>query len=403
METLIVMSCGKPVPAVKGGAVATLVEYIISENEKQTRMALNVFSVYDVGAADESRKYSKTNFHTIKRNKIIDASDSCIDYVFGKLKHKSGANHYLWKLHVVRKLKRFLLKHDYDRVVFQNSGYLLLALKNKKIAKKYKGKLYYHLHNDIPGTVYVKGVQQCKLILISEYLQAEIVRLCGEKMREQCYVVKNGFNCDLFRQSLSDEEKLTLKRKLGIDDDKKIILYTGRMVVAKGVDKLLDAFVQLNRDDCILLVVGSVNFDSAETSDFEKKLKAQFTKLNSKVIHTGYVPYKDIWKYYKLADIAVLPSVWNEPAGLTMVEACAASVPLITTKSGGIPEYIKDDFAILLERDDNLVDNIALSIAKILENYSYYKNRANIASEYVSRHFSENEFYNEFVKVVQRD
>ena len=68
---------------------------------------------------------------------------------------------------------------------------------------------------------------------------------------------------------------------------------------------------------------------------------------------------------YQLGNVAVLPSMWDEPAGMTMVEAVVSGLPLITTKSGGIPEYIPDDAAILLDRDENLVDNIKKSIVMI--------------------------------------
>ena len=50
---------------------------------------------------------------------------------------------------------------------------------------------------------------------------------------------------------------------------------------------------------------------------------------------------------------------------MTMVEAVVSGWPLITTNSGGIPEYIPDNAAILLNRDENLVDNIKKSILMI--------------------------------------
>ena len=61
-----------------------------------------------------------------------------------------------------------------------------------------------------------------------------------------------------------------------------------------------------------------------------------------------------------MADIAVVPSMWEEPFGLTVVEAMAAGLPLITTRSGGIPE-ICEGVASIVERD-NIVDNLADAI-----------------------------------------
>ena len=403
MRTLIVMPFGKPVPAVKGGAVSTLVEYLIVQNEIERRLDLNIFSVYDSEAVIEAEKYSATKFSFLKRKKWLDIIDSFIDSILAKIRHKKTSNYYLWKLYVVSKLKKFLLQNDYDRVVFQNSGYLLLALKSKKVAKKYEGRLYYHLHNDIPQNVYVNGVKQCKLLLISKYLEKRIGSLCGEDILDQCYIVKNGFDTSLFVRELSDADRMVLKSSIGIDDNKKIILFTGRLTVDKGVDKLVDAIISINREDIILLIVGSVNFDSDETSDFEKNLRQKVLAYSDRIKFTGYVPYKAIWKYYKLADVAVLPSVWEEPAGLTMIEACAAATPLITTKSGGIPEYIQDDFAILLERDENLVHNIAESVTTVLSNEEEYRRKAHRASLYVQEHYSKEVFYNTFVSSLLKD
>ena len=49
----------------------------------------------------------------------------------------------------------------------------------------------------------------------------------------------------------------------------------------------------------------------------------------------------------------MLPSMWDEPAGLTMVEAMASGVPVITTNSGGIPEY-SGGYSVVLERNSEL-------------------------------------------------
>ncbi|MBU5477625.1 glycosyltransferase, partial [Eubacterium sp. MSJ-13] len=51
--------------------------------------------------------------------------------------------------------------------------------------------------------------------------------------------------------------------------------------------------------------------------------------------------------------------------GMTMVEAVVSGLPLITTNSGGIPEYIQNNMAIILDRDNNLIENISRNILKI--------------------------------------
>ena len=68
---------------------------------------------------------------------------------------------------------------------------------------------------------------------------------------------------------------------------------------------------------------------------------------------------------YQIGNVAVLPSMWEEPAGMTMVEAVVSGLPLITTNSGGIPEYIPDEFAYILDRNKELINNISRCILRI--------------------------------------
>lgn len=393
------MPFGKPVPATKGGAVSTLVEYLISENETEKKFKLDIISVFEEKAALKAKLYKTTKFYFIKRNKLIDKFDNIISKILLKINRNRNNNHLFWKIYIIKRLKEFLLKNNYDKVVFENSGYLLQTLKDRRVAEKYKGKLFYHLHNDIPSNVFIDGAKQCKLILISEYLKNKIQALFGDDIYNQCYIVRNGFDCNIFNQDLSEKDRKELRHNLSIEDNDKIILFTGRLVADKGVDKLIDAFLSLNRKDCVLLIVGSVNFDSDETSEFEKQIYKKIL-LSKKIKMTGYIQYNEIWRYYKLADIALLPSVWDEPAGLTMIEACAAATPLITTKSGGIPEYIPNKLAIFLARDENLVPNIANSINQVLSNYDHYKQVALKASLYIKSNYSKEIFYNNFSDVI---
>lgn len=397
MKVLIVSPCvNLPVPAVHGGAVSTLIEYLVKENETERKMQLTVLSIYDTEAEQKAKTYTQTQFNFICPPKIVDWCDHMVDRVLSVGKKKKTEHQYFRKQYSLNYISRYMVEHDFDKVVFQNSGYLLNVLNNRAIAEKYKGKLYYHLHNDIPNNISVKAVMQCKLLLISEYLKKHVNEVCGQDVSEQCVIVKNGFDCDRFAQKLPETDRLELKRKVGIEPDKKVIMFAGRIAPTKGILELTEAFKRLNRDDTVLMVVGAHNFGTGQTSEFQKRMEKQFIELGKRVCFTGYVSYDEIWKYYKLADIAVLPSIWEEPAGLTMIEACAAGIPLITTRSGGIPEYVPERDVLLLDKNEKLVNSLKDAIETVLNNMPIWKKSACSAQEYVKLKYCVPQYYENF-------
>jgi glycosyltransferase involved in cell wall biosynthesis len=72
--------------------------------------------------------------------------------------------------------------------------------------------------------------------------------------------------------------------------------------------------------------------------------------------------------------------MWDEPFGLTIVEALAAGLPLITTRSGGIPE-ICEGVATIVNRD-NIVNNLA---SAILDLYNHPEKRKQMAAASIDR------------------
>ena len=72
--------------------------------------------------------------------------------------------------------------------------------------------------------------------------------------------------------------------------------------------------------------------------------------------------------------------MWDEPFGLTIVEALAAGLPLITTRSGGIPE-ICEGVATIVDRND-VVNNL---VAAILNLYEHPEKRQQMSSASIER------------------
>lgn len=130
----------------------------------------------------------------------------------------------------------------------------------------------------------------------------------------------------------ANEQHSVRAQYLGNHD--RIVLYIGRLSVEKNVGYLIDAanIVTEKRPKTLFLIVGG--------GPEQEKLEAQ-AKDNPHVIFTGRVSHADIPKYYKAADLFVLPSLY-EGIPLVIVEASAAGLPVICTDVRDAPDVIED-------------------------------------------------------------
>ncbi|WP_153056793.1 glycosyltransferase, partial [Streptococcus suis] len=88
-------------------------------------------------------------------------------------------------------------------------------------------------------------------------------------------------------------------------------------------------------------------------------------QASERVIFTGYIDYRDIPKYHQISDCIVIPSIWDEPAGLTVCEALLSAKNLITTNTGGIPEIVEGSEAVVVASDVNIVENLKSALLHV--------------------------------------
>lgn len=369
MKVAFLTNGTSPVPATKGGAVENLIEDLLDENEKKHSFDFSVFSLHEERAVEKSREYLNSNFFFVKCPGIINCLDKGIYWISKNVLKKSNLISYryiLRRLYVMSKFPKILLKNDFDRVVLVTNSTLFFVLKNKKVAEKYKGKVIYYLHNE------VRSLFKCEkeassirsLIGISEFVNSSFRKQVPVLKDEQCFVLKNGVDTEKFTTQY--ERKIQEYRvKFGITEDDFVVIFAGRLVDEKGALETIKAIKACKDKNIKLLIVGSGFYDSDIVDDYTLELQSESDGIKDRIVFTGYIDYDDMPSIYQLGNVAVLPSIWDEPAGMTMVEAVVSGLPLITTNSGGIPEYIPNELAYILERDDSLVDNISSCILQI--------------------------------------
>lgn len=125
-------------------------------------------------------------------------------------------------------------------------------------------------------------------------------------------------------------------------NDKKVILYLGRLTRYKGADYLIKAFAKIEkeRNDVVLLIRGD--------GDFRAELERLCRQLSLRNVRfLGAVALQDRAYYYQMCNVFVLPSIWQpdycEAWGLTLNEAMQFGKPVIATDAvGGAFDLIED-------------------------------------------------------------
>ncbi|MCO7176713.1 glycosyltransferase family 4 protein [Sporolactobacillus kofuensis] len=370
MNIAIVTSGYLPVPAAMGGAVEALVDNLVNENERYQLFKLIIFSTYHEKAVRIAASKRNSAYVFIKPPYLLRICDRIIYFIAKKIKiEKHMSYRYIvQRLHYIYKVGKYLKKNNYDKVVLENHATLFMALKKYGNSRKYLGRYYYHLHNEVTKDYNCRElIRNCKKVLgVSRYINNTLEIFFEGSPPKHLIVLKNCVDTALFGSIKSRKEAMNVRRKYGIAENEKIILFSGRLSKEKGIKELLLAFRQANIPDAKLVIVGGYFYGSKMESDYETGLKKLAESMNDKIIFTGFVAYQQMPSIYAMADLAVVPSMWDDPAPLTVIESMASGLPLITTVSGGIPEYVNKDCAVLLARDKELVTHLAESMNTLL-------------------------------------
>jgi glycosyltransferase involved in cell wall biosynthesis len=138
---------------------------------------------------------------------------------------------------------------------------------------------------------------------------------------------------------VTPHEKETLRRKLGLPLGDRIVIYTGRLVSYKGLPLLLDVWqaIQEQNDHVQLLLVGSGGLD-IHNCEAELRAYVEDNGMRASVRFTGSVD--NVQELLQAADIFVLPTE-NEAFGISLIEAMACGLPVISTSVGGVTDILE--------------------------------------------------------------
>jgi glycosyltransferase involved in cell wall biosynthesis len=262
-----------------------------------------------------------------------------------------------------------------------------------------------------PGTE--RRLRNLDLIIgCSEYI-TEPIRRSFPRIASKCHTVHDGVDVDRF---FPEPE-----RSMPSDGTKRL-LYVGRLVPEKGVHVLIRAFkilaeshptlrldlVGVAHRGCYLYLCPDLK-DPAIASMVEaffgnrlsEMVRKQLTRgsqsylehlttlagRDERITFRGPVSHAETIDFYRRAAMLVFPSVWQEPSGFPTFEAQACGTPVVSTISGGIPEYVDHGrTGILVTRGEP--QELAQAIVRVLDNRDLAHGMGEAGRRWVIEHFS---------------
>ena len=167
-----------PVPAVNGGAVETLITYIIDSNEKNHLYDIDLYTVSSQKNYGLSN-YKYTNIVPIKTNRVLSG---IIFRIINRVLKIMKINYVLSSFR--KKCTSLVNKKEYDKIIVENNAGLYKRI-YRDYSKKHKNtQFYFHLHNDIGGPD--KSIKDAKFIANTAN---EIIFVSKNWFQERCSFV----------------------------------------------------------------------------------------------------------------------------------------------------------------------------------------------------------------------
>ncbi len=176
----------------------------------------------------------------------------------------------------------------------------------------------------------------------------------------RAHVAPMGVDDEVF----SPREQAAARRRLGIGQNERVVLFVGRMEPFKGPDLLLRALARIpeGREARVLLVGG------AEEERGVEWLKGIADELGApdRLDWRHAVPQSELPDYYAAATVCAVPSR-HETFGLAALEAMACGAPVAASNVGGLRELVVDGETGMLVRSGD-PDALAAALRELLVN-----------------------------------
>ncbi len=346
MKILMVCTEKLPVPPVLGGAIQTYIS--------ETMPYLSKY--HDITVLGKSET-------DLPNQEIIDG----VQYI-----RVPGNILELYRDGVVQ----YIETNHFDLIHIFNRPRLVLPI--RRVAPH--SKITLSMHNDMfnldkidPEEANIVLEEVSNIVTVSNYV-GNVIRYLYPQASSKIRTIYSGV--DTARFLPGNDPKMhairnALRKEFGLEN-KKVILFAGRLSENKGVSQLIRALPQLSNtfNDLALVIVGSNWFSQNNVTDYVAYIRAISKKQQIPVVTTGFVSPFEMQNWFAAADLFVCTSLWEEPLARVHYEAMAAGLPIVTTARGGNPEVIiQGENGLIVENPED-PSEFAAKITEIFSNKS---------------------------------
>ncbi len=345
-----------PIPPLQGGSIQTIIYDLARQMQD---LEITIFSKKTKTLPSET-----IDDHGIKYIYINN-------YSFQNIDLKKGSDFFLrWSFYLY-KICRQLKKIEPDIVHLHNRPHWVPIIR-RFLGERVKIILTDHNQKIAEDKYVLKKIDQIEAAVdlfvypSRKIAELDLLSVC-EKARAKTLIIYNAIDVEKFRSFKGAKEQVQLRQKYAIEHGK-LLLFVGRLVAEKAVDKLLEAFPLVLKEEpsAKLLLIGSSFFSGAKETPFIKKLKRIAEPFKDNIIFTGFIDNNELPQIYSLADLFVSPVNWDDPSPKTIYEAAACGCAILATKRGGIPEIVKADESAVLLDSPYEIDELAAAILALL-------------------------------------
>jgi glycogen(starch) synthase len=282
----------------------------------------------------------------IHRPLHVDVSDSLPDVIAEDIRKWGRGIHLFSKLLVYNyltasKMVNELVRSEgflYDIVIAHD---WLSAMGGIAIKRELDLPFVFHVHSTEKGRTMGNGSEVVSNIELRAAQTADMIVTVSYAMKdeliglgfpaEKIKVVYNGVDPQKYNQDQVNNEKIhEIRQKYGLKENDNMILFIGRLVWVKGVDKLIAAIPHVLQKvpNAKLVIVGL-----GDLREYLERI-VQNLKLQDVVKFCfEFIPEEERIAYYAACDVAVFPSVY-EPFGIVALEGMSMSKPVVVGASG---------------------------------------------------------------------